>query len=390
MVVIHGSSALMDAAVAVTLASSALFAVDVQQARVTILLSLLGTLIPFILLAPSATLLVEKIKTPRIVLAIIINAMRCGGLVLMAIAASSSSTTRLAVFPLAFIMLTLSKCYMVTKTSSLPQITSVEKFPYFSSRLAMVTGVVSSSFGLVFLTLNSVFAESNTLFFAAFLSLIAISVSVISYVRLHRRFRLNVSDVGEDEEEVIDFIELSMAKRKRAIKSLFTFSCAMRFAVGLVTIGIGLNFRTDELMLALCFLSAAIASFATNAIAVHINRSRVGPVINYFNLAGLVGISIVLLLSSTQLSYLLLSGVLGAVSTYTRVFYESRAAHIIPEEFSTRLLARGEVWMQLSWVVGAACAVLSYASLTIATLCVLATFFCVWAYGSHSTLIKKN
>ncbi len=388
MVVIHGSSAMMDAAVAVTLASSALFAVDVQQARFTILLSLLGTLIPFILLAPSASLLVEKIKTPRIVLAIIINTMRFTGLVLMAIAASSSSTARLAVFPLAFVMLTLSKCYVVTKTSALPQITSVEKFPYFSSRLSMIAGATSVSAGSLFLSINNIFSQSAALYSAAFFAILAIVISIISYLRLHKRFSLDGSEVPTDE--TLQIIELSTASRTRAIKSLFTYSCAIRFTVGLVTIGIGLTFRTDKVMLALCFLSAAGISFATNAFAVALNRTRVAPLVNYFILVGLAFFSAILFVDSTSFFFVVLSGILGGVAAYARVVYESRAAHVIPQEYSARLLARGEVWMQLSWVVGAAVAVLSYASATLATLSVIATFLSAWAYWSHSSTINHH
>ena len=128
MALIHSGSAVVDAAVGVTLASSALFSVDVNDAKFSFLLSLIGTMAPFILLAPTASMLVEKIKVPRILLAISINGIRLFGLLLMAIASGHSSTTRLAIFPLAFIMLTLSKCYVVAKTSTLPQITTSATF----------------------------------------------------------------------------------------------------------------------------------------------------------------------------------------------------------------------------------------------------------------------
>ena len=110
MVLIHATSGVIDAAVAVILATSALFAVDINGARISILLSLFATMIPFIVLAPAAALLVQKIQVPRIILALSLNIFRLAGLILMALAASQSSTTRLAIFPLAFVMLTLSKC----------------------------------------------------------------------------------------------------------------------------------------------------------------------------------------------------------------------------------------------------------------------------------------
>ena len=392
MMLIHGTSALIDAAVAVTLASSALFSVNPGEARSSILLSLVGTMAPFVLLAPSASLLVEKIHFPRIVVAITINAFRLLGLILMAMASSHSSSTRLAIFPLAFVMLTLSKCYVVAKTSALPQITTTANFPYFSSRLSMTTGILSVVAGSLFFSVNSVISESGTLFFAAGIATVAVVISIMSYRKIHQRYQLSDEYEVDCETSEADAMNanLSSRNRGRAIVSLFMYVSGIRFAVGAATVGIGLTFREDKFILGLCFLVAVVASYITNIVAVKLSRSRIALIVNYFFLGALCIAALWLLASSSSIFYIALSAVLGSLGAYSRVVYESRAAHIIPLEFSARILSRGEVWMQFSWVLGALCSVISYSSVFLGLLCFVGSVFSIRAYAATMTALSSR
>ena len=394
---IHGTSTVLDVTVALALASSALFAVDVNQAKISILLALFVTMVPFFILAPTASLLVEKIRFPRIAIAIGINFFRFLGVILMAMAATHSSTSRLAIFPLAFLMLVLSRCYVVVKTSALPQITNVDSFPYYSSRLSMEAGAISLVSGLFLFAVNKLSTESVTLFFAAFFVFIGVCTSLYSYYRLGKRVELHEIDANVDgipDEKLGDvdrkYVDLSPRNRSRAIKSLFTYASSIRFVVGVITIGIGITFRNDKLILAMCFIIAAIASFLMNAVAAKISRTKYVSLANYFIAIFLVVASFTLLFASSTLVFISISGVLGAVSAYTRVSYESRAAHVVPQDLGPRLLARGEVWMQLCWVIGATLAVTSHRPVVLGIFCLIATSLSMWAYGSATTALHRT
>jgi len=397
MLLIHTTSALLDASVAVILAASALFAVDVNEAKVSILLSLFATMIPFIALAPTASLLVEKIKVPRIVLALSINAFRLAGLILMAVAASQSSTSRLAIFPLAFVMLTLSKCYSVIKTSTLPQITTVESFPYFSSRLAMTTGIVGLVSGSFLFALNRIFSESVTLYFSSSLVFIGIVLAVVSYARLGHKVQEHEMDTDFDDkpdknlgEIEHHFLELSKRNQIRAVKSLFTFVSSTRLIVGLITIGVALEFRSSTFMLGVCFVVTSLASFVMNAFAVAVNKTRFGSVFVYICALAMIIVSVVLIVSNGRISYVVFCATLGALGAYTKVVYESRIAHLVPQDLNTTIFSRGEVIMQLTWVVGAVLAVISFERYFLGAVTIMAIGLSVWAYRSNIQVLKKT
>jgi|GEM_PF-6439130 len=397
MVLIHATSGLLDASVAVILATSALFAVDINDAKISILLSLFATMIPFIALAPTAALLVQKIKVPRIVLALSINTFRLAGLILMAIAASQSSTTRLVIFPLAFVMLTLSKCYSVIKTSTLPQITTVESFPYFSSRLAMTTGIVGVISGSLLFAINRIFSESVTLYFSSVIVFILIILALISYSRLgHKIVEKKIdADFDLDPDKKLgevdhDFPKLSSRNQIRAVKSLFTFISSIRLVVGLITIGVSLEFRTSTFMLAMCFLVSSLASFSMNAFAVAVNKTRFSSTFVYICGIAMIAVSFILAFSNGRLSFILFCGTLGAIGAYSKVVYESRIAHLVPEDLNTAIFSRGEVLMQLSWVAGAVLAVISFEPIFLGLVTVLSMTLSLLAYRSNVQVWKKT
>lgn len=388
MLQIHVSSAIIDAAVTITLASSALFNVDVSDARISIIFSLLGTMVPFILLAPSASLLAERIKTSRLILALVVNGLRIIGLILMGLASSYSATTRYAIFPLAFIMLTLSKCYSVAKTSALPQVTTRESFPYFSSRLAMATSVVALIAGGILLAINRVFSESTTLFCAAAVVFFLSLISCFEYLRLNNnRSYIELKEDHDVHSHVMtDNIEirkivLEPLKLISTINKLFIFGGGFRFVVGAITIAIGLKYRDEKWILALCFLVATITGFITNGFAAWLNRQKWANHIQFYFL-GTVALSIFAMSIVDNLVWsLLVVSLVGSLAALARVFYESRLAMILPASYNAKILSRGEVYLQLAWVFGALIAVITYSYAFVGLVSgamLIVSMYCVW------------
>lgn len=380
---------MIDAAVAITLASTALFNVDVSAARTSIIFSLMGTMVPFILLAPSATLFVEKVKVPRLLIAMSINGLRILGLVLMGIASAHSETTRYAIFPLAFIMLTLSKCYSVAKTSALPQVTTRESFAYFSSRLAMSTSIVAMVAGAMFLTVNRVFSESLTLYMAAIMATILIAISVGNYLRLmgkqkefiavsddNSRLTTEFNDNVEDKKIFLDPKELIYT-----INKLFLFGAGFRFVVGAITIEMGLKYRNDKALLGALFIIATVAGFATNAVAAWINKQSIASHIQFVFLGVVSAFLLGMLVTDVLLWSLLVVLLVGVLAALARVFYESRLAMILPASYNARILSRGEVYLQLAWVLGAFAAVATYSYQfvgLVSSAVLVAAMVCIW------------
>jgi hypothetical protein len=324
-----------------------------------------------------------------------INLLRVIGLVIMASASAHSSTTRLAIFPLAFVMLTLSKCYVVAKTSSLPQVTTTENYAYFSSRLSMATGVLSVVAGLLFIAINRQLSEAYTLVFAALIAGVGCVISWASFVRLSQRnpgtrtdlAYVNVFRDDEDEKEVID---LSPRNRTRAIKALLTFSCSYRALSGLLTIGLGLHFLHEKFLLALLFFVAAVASFLANAATTHLHHTKFAILIFYAVMLIAVISVLGLFVSPSDAWFLFLSFMAGFIAAYSRVIYETRAATLIPLEYTAKLMSRAEIWMQLSWVIGALLAVISFSSIFLGLMSTIILIFAIAGFSSTESAVKKT
>lgn len=394
MVHIHATSGLVDTCVVVILATSTLFALDVGDVRIPILVSLFVSMIPFIALVPTVGLLVQKIHVPRIVLSIYINCFRLIGLILMAMAASNESNMRIVIFPLSFLMLTLSKSYCVVRTSALPQVTTVESFPFFSSRLAMTTGIVSIVSGGILYAISSVFSEPVTLYFSSVIVFILIVLSFVSYTRLTRKAMVSATK-EMDSAEGLNGIEqepqqLSNRNLISLIKSLFTFMASTRLVVGIIAIGVALEYRSSMFMIALCLSVASLSAFIMNASAVIATKTRYASLIVYIGGIVLVICALVLIGSGSSWKYLLFCSVLGAFGAYSRVIYESRIASVLPDDINTVIISRGEVIMQLAWIIGVGLAVVSFNRIFLGIVTLLAISLGTFAYRSSVQLENKT
>lgn len=259
----------------------------------------------------------------------------------------------------------------------------------------MTTGILSVVAGSLLLVINRLFSESATLYFASFVIAIGIVISVTSYNQLGKRIVAKEIDADIDgvPDKTLGKIptkELSLSPRNQArtIKSLFTFASSIRFVVGLMTIGIALTYRNEKFVLGLCFFIAAIAAFVMNTVAVQLNDSKIGNIWNYLTLLVVALGAFGVMTRSTILTYVIFSAILGAVSAYSRVTYESHIAHVVPSVASTKIISRGEVWLQLLWVVGATLAVFTYRPFTLGAFTILACSLSAWAYAS--TLIAMS
>ena len=111
----HALTACGEAAFAIALADSLFLSISPDAARSKVLLFLGVSLAPFAVIAPFIGPVIDRVPGGRRITVLIVNVLRCVTVVLMIQRINS-----VALFPLAFISLVLSRTYAVSKTALVP------------------------------------------------------------------------------------------------------------------------------------------------------------------------------------------------------------------------------------------------------------------------------
>jgi len=112
---VHALTACGEAAFAIALADSLFLSISPDAARSKVLLFLGVSLAPFAVIAPFIGPVIDRVPGGRRITVLIVNVLRCVTVVLMIQRINS-----VALFPLAFISLVLSRTYAVSKTALVP------------------------------------------------------------------------------------------------------------------------------------------------------------------------------------------------------------------------------------------------------------------------------
>ncbi|MSZ97334.1 MAG: MFS transporter [Actinobacteria bacterium] len=119
---VHALTACGEAAFAIALADSLFLSISPDAARSKVLMFLAISLAPFAVIAPFIGPVIDRVPGGRRITVLMVNLLRCITVVLMVQRINS-----VALFPLAFISLVLSRTYAVSKTALVPTLVSSDQ-----------------------------------------------------------------------------------------------------------------------------------------------------------------------------------------------------------------------------------------------------------------------
>jgi hypothetical protein len=324
-----------DALVAIALADSVFFSVPVGQAKVKVALYLLLTMAPLAVAAPALVPLLDRWGQLRL-----IAFMAAAGRAVVALYAAPRFGT-LLLFPLAFLLLVLSKVNGITRNGLVmgyaPAAEGLVGANARLSRLGVVGGLIAAAPGLAILKLGGARAVLT-------LAAMAYAATMLLTLRLPRpelrRVRGEVTRLG-------------------AIPALTTAAAgaaALRGAGGFLVFLLAFALRTGgqpKYWFGVLAVAAAAGGFLGDVIAPHLSRLLREEAAVFISLlaAGLVA-----LFASAEFRLIVLAlfaGCAGLATEFGRLSFQSLMQRYAPLGAHGRVFVRYDMAFQLAWVAGA-------------------------------------
>ena len=338
LAVTHAFAVAGDSLVTMALAGSLFFSISPGEARGRVALSLVLTIAPFAVVAPLLGPILDRVRGGRRL--IVFGA--AGGRAAAAVVAARV-IDGLLLFPVAFVLLVLSKAHAVAKSSLVPTVVeSKEELVEANSRLALlsaVVGLVAAIPGVAVLKLLG----SDWVMRAAALSFSACAVT-----------SLRVVQVRPDDPAVR--AAASAELRDAGIRLAGTAMGVLRGSVGFLTFLLAFGLRRDGAP-AWVFGAVLVASIAGtlvgNAVAPAVRRSMVEERL----LAGSLGVVVAAGLTAAYLGGRVggaaAAALLGVAASGGKLAFDSLVQRDAPDAAQGRWFARFEAVFQLAWVAGA-------------------------------------
>ncbi|HUR18195.1 MAG TPA: hypothetical protein VMZ51_04575 [Acidimicrobiales bacterium] len=345
----HALSIAGDALVTLALAGSLFFSISPGEARGRVALSLVLTIAPFGVVAPLLGPAIDRTPGGRRAMVFIASLGRA-----VAALAAARVLTRLVLFPVAFVLLVLSKTHAVAKSSLVPTVVErKEELVEANARLALLAALVSIAVaapGVAVLQL----AGAEWVMRLAAVVFIASAVASLRIVQLH-----------PDRTRERSRARLASRSRRAAtpgdldhpgIRAAATATGVLRASVGFLTFLVAFALRRAGAP-AWVFgvvLATSMAGSLLGALAAPALRRRV---IEEHLLGGSLGLVVVSCLVATQLggrpAAIVAAGSLGFAASAGKLAFDSLVQRDAPETAQGRWFARCEAGFQLTWVVGA-------------------------------------
>ncbi len=338
LAVTHAAASVGDAAVTVSLAGSIFFSQSIGQSRTQVLLYLVLTLAPFAVVAPVIGPALDRSKAGRRTLL----AIGCFGRAVVCVLMIPQLDSVL-LFPLAFLLLVLSKGHAVAKASLVPAVVrSDSELVEANSRLSLIAVVAAVVGGIPAAGIVAVFDARGSLLLAA---LVFVFAGVLA-LRIPAAGRVNA------EETVEERAELAIPSIRYAGSAM----AIMRGCVGFLTFLLAFLLKAqgeDPIVFGVVLVASAAGGFIGVIATPRLRRALREESI----LAGALLVSaLVSLLAARD------GGTVGAVeigfivaagAAAARIAFDSIVHRDGPEHLRGRAFARFETRFQLAWVAGA-------------------------------------
>lgn len=332
---VHALMVAGEAIMAVSLADSLFLSISPDAARTQVILFLAMSMAPFALLAPLIAPFLDKIKGGQRFVVMLVALARAAVMIAM-----MNYYDSLAIFPLAFGALVLSKTYAISKSALVPVTVKSEKaLVEANSRLGQIAGIVGFAAVVPAGIIQFVSTEA-TLFMSA-------AVFVVAFFNAMKLPKVRIADKPVEEiewqelhsPEVLRAARTMMVLRGTAGFMFFHLAFWLRSEIaGTVWFGVAIGFAS------LCTL---IANFAAphlrermrveNMLLLSVGMVAVGGLLSGFSGRFFAGI--------------LLAGVVNASAAIGKLAFEATVQSGAPDANRGRAFARFETINQLAWVL---------------------------------------
>lgn len=352
LITVHALHAAGDALVAVALAGTLFFDVPLGEARTSVGLYLLLTMLPFALLVPVAGPLLDRFPHGRRNVLAVTTGGR--GLLTWVMAGATAS---LGLYPLALAVLVLSRAYGVARCAAVPRVRP-PAVGLVSANARLNVAAVAAGAGAAALG-SGIVAVTSSDWVLRLASVLLLTGGVLS-LRLP-------GHVDSQRGPSAGSVRFRLSRTTARVTGPLSAAIALRTLAGLLTVFLAFLLRADQAggaLIAAVVAAAALGQLAGTALAARLpeRASRL-----------LVVVSLVLPFVACLLAALLTTSawvVAAAGATGTAVSLSKFAldaavqAHVPGRSLSTAF-ARSETALQLAWVVGGAVALALPASATV-------------------------
>jgi hypothetical protein len=337
LAVAHALAVSGDALVTVALAGSLFFDISPSAARGRVALSLVLTMAPFAVVAPFLGPAIDRVRGGRRFTMVLANFGRALACLFMARYLSG-----LLLFPIAFVLLVLSKTHAVAKSSLVPTVVeSKDELVGANSRLALISavmGVLAAVPGVAILKLLD----------AAWVVRLAAVVFLVAAAASLRIFQVRPDDPSRRSaasEEV----------RHAGIRLAATATGVLRASVGFLTFLVAFALRRDGAPAGVVggVRGGSMAGTLVGAVVAPPLRRRV---VEEHLLAGSLAILCLGAVAAARLggrpAAVLLGATLGLAASAGKLAFDSLVQRDAEDAVQGRWFARLEAALQLAWVAG--------------------------------------
>jgi hypothetical protein len=332
----HACMVAGEAIMAVALADSMFLSIKPDAARPKVILFLLLSFAPFTVVARFIGPFIKRISGGQ-------RAVMFGVALLRAVimVGMVSSIKSLALFPLAFGALVLSKTYSISKSSIVPAVVSGDaRLVEANSKLAKVAGIIGFAIGVPAFLLQMM-STSVTLYVGAAVFLLA----------AYQAWHLPKSKVEPSGNPALEYRELHMPI---VLQAAYTMRF-LRGAVGFMFFHLAFWLRSEIGGTAWFAFAVAIGNFsilAANWVAPWIRDHMKTSTMLTVSLAAVAVGGVGAGISGVFIAGVLLTAVVNAAAAIGRVAFESTVQSNAPDADRASTFARFETHNQLAWVAG--------------------------------------
>jgi hypothetical protein len=337
----HGLLVAGDTLVTMALAGSLFFNISPGAARSKVALYLLLTMAPFAVVAPLLGPAIDRSRGGRRAMLLLSAAGRAVLCFFM-----SDDLNKLLLFPEAFVVLVLSKAYVVAKSALVPStVTDDDGLVHANSQLALtavVVGAVAAIPGGLLLK----FASGR---WVLLLAAVAFAAGAVSALRLPKPVPLPGHEGAEGKA-------VPAVDAPRGVWLAASAMALLRGTVGFLAFLIAFNFRRDDAPS--WWFGVAIAASMIGSLVGTLVAPRVRRVLREERilLAAVASVAVVGLLAALQgggVWAAAVAGVLGVAAATAKLAFDSIVQRDAEASNHGRSFARFETRFQVAWVAGA-------------------------------------
>lgn len=343
LISVHALHAAGDALVAVALAGTLFFNVPLGEARTSVGLYLLLTMLPFTLLVPVAGPLLDRFPHGRRNVLAVTTGGR--GLLTWVMAGATAS---LGLYPLALAVLVLSRAYGVARSAAVPRVRPpAVGLVSANARLNVASVAAASAAAGVGSAMVAVLGSSSWVLRLA--SLLLITAAVLA-LRLPAHVDEAATDLAPQRSR---FRLRDMPPR---VTGPLATAVALRALAGLLTVFLAFLFRAEGasgLLVGSAIAAAAIGQLAGTVVSARL-PARASTLLGVVALVLPFVAAALAALLPTGFWVVTAVGATGVCVSLSKFTLDAAVQAHVPVRSISNAFARSETGLQLAWVVGAA------------------------------------